>query len=63
MIGAVSALGLTRFLQTLLFGVEPTDTATFVAMAVLLIAVAALASWVPARRAMRVDPVKALRSE
>jgi ABC-type antimicrobial peptide transport system permease subunit len=62
-LGTLSALGLTRFLETLLFGVEPTDVATFVAMVVLLLAIAALASWIPARRAMRVDPVKALRTE
>jgi putative ABC transport system permease protein len=62
-IGAVSAVGLTRFLETLLFGVEPTDVATFAAMAFLLIAVAALAAWLPARRVMRVDPVKALKAE
>lgn len=62
-LGTLSALGLTRFLETLLFGVEPTDVATFVAMLVLLLAIAALASWIPARRAMRVDPMKALRTE
>jgi hypothetical protein len=60
-LGSVSALGLTRFLASLLFGVEPTDAATFAAMAALLIAVAALAAWLPARRVMRVDPVNALR--
>jgi putative ABC transport system permease protein len=62
-LGALSALGLTRFLETLLFGVEPTDAATFVGMAALLLAIAALASWLPARRAMRVDPVEALRTD
>jgi len=62
-LGVLSALGLTRFLETLLFGVEPTDAATFVSMAALLLAIATLASWVPARRAMRVDPVEALRTE
>jgi predicted permease len=62
-IGAVSALGLTRLLETLLFGVEPTDAATFAAMAALLMAIAAVAAWLPARRVMRVDPVKALRAE
>jgi putative ABC transport system permease protein len=62
-LGAISALALTRFLETLLFGVEPTDAATFVGMAALLLAIAALASWLPARRAMRVDPVEALRTD
>ena len=62
-IGAVSAYGLTRFLESLLFGVAPTDAATFASMAALLMAVAALAAWLPARRVMRVDPVKALREE
>jgi ABC-type antimicrobial peptide transport system permease subunit len=62
-IGAVSAFGLTRFLRSLLFGVEPTDAATFASMAALLMAIAVLAAWLPARRVMRVDPVKALREE
>jgi putative ABC transport system permease protein len=62
-IGAVSALGLTRFLETLLFGVEPTDVATFAGTGALLIAVAALAAWIPARRVMCVDPMSALRAE
>jgi putative ABC transport system permease protein len=63
LLGALSALGLTRFLETLLFGVEPTDAATFLGMAALLLAIAALASWIPARRAMKVDPVEALRTD
>jgi putative ABC transport system permease protein len=62
-IGIVSAVGLTRFLETLLFGVEPTDTATYAAMGTLLIAVAALAAWLPARHVMRVDPVTALKTD
>ncbi len=62
-IGVVSAFGLTRFLESLLFGVEPTDAATFGSMAALLMAIAVLAAWLPARRVMRVDPVKALREE
>jgi putative ABC transport system permease protein len=62
-IGALSAFGLTRFLESLLFGVEPTDAATFASMAALLMAIAVLAAWLPARRVMRVDPVKALREE
>ena len=62
-IGVVSAFGVTRFLGSLLFGVEPTDAATFASMAALLMAIAVLAAWLPARRVMRVDPVKALREE
>jgi putative ABC transport system permease protein len=62
-IGFAAALALTRLLGKLLFGVTPTDPATFAAVGVLLVAVAATASWLPARRAMRVDPILALREE
>ena len=60
-IGAAAALAVTRFLQTLLFDVEPTDPLTFATMTVLLLAVAALAAWLPARRAVRLSPINALR--
>jgi putative ABC transport system permease protein len=60
-IGSLSALWLTRFLRSLLFAIEATDPMTYVAVAVLLASVALLASYVPARRATRVDPLVALR--
>jgi predicted permease len=54
---------LARFLRSLLFGVAPSDPVTLVAVSLALIAIAALASWLPARRAARVDPMEALRAE
>jgi putative ABC transport system permease protein len=62
-IGITGALVLTRFLSTLLYEVRPTDPATFVVVALLLAFVALLACCIPARRAMRVDPMTALRYE
>jgi predicted permease len=62
-IGIAAALGLTEFMRSLLFGVSAQDPATFAGVAVLLILVALLASYIPARRAMLVDPVVALRYE
>ena len=56
-------LGITRVLRSLLVQVSPTDPVTFVSLSVLLSAVAVLACWIPARRAMRVHPVVALRYE
>ncbi|HEX5473989.1 MAG TPA: ABC transporter permease [Vicinamibacterales bacterium] len=61
--GAAGALMLTRVMRTLLFGVTPSDGATFGAVALLLIVVAALASAIPGLRATHVDPIVALRSE
>jgi ABC-type antimicrobial peptide transport system permease subunit len=61
--GLAGAFVLTRFMNTLLFGVHPTDPLTFVAIAAALAMVAVLASYVPARRAARVDPMVSLRSE
>ncbi|HZS47549.1 MAG TPA: ABC transporter permease [Blastocatellia bacterium] len=62
-IGIAAALGLTRLMQGLLFNVSATDPLTFTLIALLLGAVALLASYIPARKAMRVDPMLALRYE
>ena len=59
--GVVAALALSRVMRGLLFGIEPTDPVTFVGVAVLLFAVALVACYVPARRAMRVLPMAVLR--
>ncbi len=59
--GMAAALGLTRLITGLLYQVEPTDPATFVGVGLLLLAVATLAGWFPARRAAAVDPVASLR--
>jgi len=63
LLGLVSALALKRIIGKLLFGVSPTDPLTLTVIAVLLIAVALFACWVPARRATKVDPLTALRNE
>ena len=62
-IGVGSAFGLTRFLATLLFGVEPTDGVTFVVVSTVFFVIAMVAAFIPAMRVTRVDPLIALRDE
>ena len=62
-LGLAAAFELTRAMTSMLVGVKPTDPATFAAMAALFFAIAALASWLPARRAAALDPTTALREE
>ncbi len=62
-IGLGGALAVTRLLSSLLYGIRPTDFATFAGVSLTLTAVAALASYIPARRAIKVDPAVALRHD
>ncbi len=62
-VGLIAALGLTRLMATMLVGIKATDPVTFAGMVVLFFAIAAIASWLPARRAAALDPTVALRDE
>lgn len=62
-VGVIASLGLTRYIESLLFSVQRVDALTFTGVSSVMIAVALLASYLPARRASRVDPVEALRAE
>jgi putative ABC transport system permease protein len=62
-VGLAGSMGLTRLMESFLYGVKPTDAWTFAAVSILLIGVAAVAAWIPARRAAGVDPLVALRWE
>ena len=63
LIGLVGAFALTRLMDAMVFGVSPTDPATYVAASLGLLVIALLATYVPARRAADVDPVEALRAD
>jgi putative ABC transport system permease protein len=62
-VGVAGAFAATRWLNTLLFGIGASDPVTFIAIMLLVSIVAFIAAWLPARRAMRVDPITALRAE
>jgi putative ABC transport system permease protein len=62
-IGGAAAFALTRWMESLIFGVSPTDPVTFSAVSALLVTIALMASYVPARRAVRLDPMRSLRVE
>lgn len=63
LIGVAAAFALTRVMKSLLFEIQPTDPLTFSAVSILLAAIAFAATYIPARRATRIDPIEALRYE
>ena len=63
LVGLLGAFSLTRFLAGTLYGIQPLDVPTFVAVPAILLGIAALACYLPARRATCVDPMEALRHE
>jgi ABC-type antimicrobial peptide transport system permease subunit len=62
-VGALTAVGLTTYIQSLLFGIARLDAASFAAVSAVMVVVALIASYIPARRASRMNPVIALRTE
>jgi putative ABC transport system permease protein len=62
-VGLVASIALTRVLESMLYEIEPTDPRTLVMVVVVFLAVAFVAVWLPARRALRIDPMSVLRSE
>jgi len=62
-VGLIAAVAAGRFLEQILYGVQPTDPLTLAIVALMMLAIAALACWIPARRAIRINPVSALRQE
>jgi ABC-type antimicrobial peptide transport system permease subunit len=62
-LGVAAAFGLTRFLADLLYGTQPLDVMTFVSMTLVLMVVAAIASYLPARRAASINPIESLRND
>ena len=63
LVGLGAAYGLTRFLASLLYSVKPTDPLTLAIVVLMMLSIAAVACWIPARRAIRINPVSALRQE
>jgi ABC-type antimicrobial peptide transport system permease subunit len=62
-LGMILAVASSRLIKALLYGIGPSDLAAYAAAGILATGIAALAAWIPARRATRVDPVEALRTE
>jgi ABC-type antimicrobial peptide transport system permease subunit len=62
-VGFVFSLGVSQLMRSFLIGIAPADPVTFVFAAIVIVAVAAMASWIPARRAAQIDPMETLRNE